>query len=931
MEPSDVVGRSRELGDLDALLHNPERFPLAIEIDGEAGIGKSTIWRWAVERAREVGYACLEARPAEAEATLAFAALGDLLEPAIAEIGAAIPVPQQRALHVALLLDDAGGSPNARTIGVALLSALRALAARRPVVIAIDDEQWLDAASAAVLGFALRRLRSEPIAVVAARRAGAPGPRLDTRLPTTVVEVGGLSMGALHAVVVDRLGMVLSRPRLRRVHELSRGNPFLALELLRSAAAGRFDLDAEEPTAADLDRLVGARLDDLPLPTRAVLLAAAAASRPTLTLLQRSVGDGAIADLRPAEAAGIVEVRGSDVRFTHPLLASAAYGAGTADDRRAAHGRLALVVDEPVERARHLALAMAEPDAEVAAEVERAADLVFRRGAPAAAAGLAARAARLTPGDDDAGLRRRRAAEASYLFEAGDTPAAARLTESLVDASPPGIERARLLALLARIRHFHRDIGAGSALNELALDDATGDDRLVASLHEGLAWGRFLMRDDLRSAARHGVLAVEAAERTADPIALGEALAARAVTSLAVGVRDDDLLQRALALEPAFRDLRVLRHPSYAHGYVLACSDDLDGARQVFLDLLDRAEEHGDESAVPSILVQLSMVELLAGNWAVAEELAARGDTLAEQGEQRPSQAALRGRRALLAVLRGRAAAGQALAEQALAMIDDGPPATGSGGPAFARGGEVATWALGAAHLVRGQFLEAHRSLGPLTDGLLGSGLREPGELRFLPDAVEALLGLGDRDAAARLVGEMESMAATTARATSRGLSARSRALVLAHDGDLDGATRAAEDAVRLLESDALPFELARARLVLGSLLRRQRSKRAARETLDAAHSTFEALGADGWAVTSAAELDRIGGRSAAAGGLTNAEARVAGLVATGLANKEIASALGVSTKTVELHLSHVYTKLDVGSRTELVRRLATGSPEGNP
>src|SRR6185295_285039 len=261
---------------------------------------------------------------------------------------------------------------------------------------------------------ALRRLRGERVAVLVARRASAHGRDdargLDTRLPTTTIEVGGLSLGALHAIVVERLGAVLTRPRLRRLHELSRGNPFLALELLRATAAGRSDLDEPAPGGPDLARLVGARLDDLPPTTRSVLLIVAAASRPSMTQLLKVLDANVDVEraLAPAVSAALVQRAGDEVRFSHPLIASSAYARATDRERRDAHALLAALADEPAEqRARHLALSTVEPDETVAAEVEQAANLLFRRGAPAAAAALALEAARLTPTTDAFAARRR--------------------------------------------------------------------------------------------------------------------------------------------------------------------------------------------------------------------------------------------------------------------------------------------------------------------------------------------------------------------------------------------------------------------------------------------------------------------------------------------------------------------------------------------
>ncbi len=884
-----------------------------------------------MDEARSQGYAVVEARPVRAEAQLVFAGLGDLLADSYAAVRTRLPEPQQHALGAALLLDRPRGSPHdPRTVGVAVLTTLRLLAESQPLLLAVDDEQWLDPASAATLGFALRRLRTEPVAVLLTRRPGgegdAPPIGLDGRPPTERIDLGPVSIGALHAIVAERFVTVLTRPRLRRLHDLSRGSPYLAIELARAAQAGHLSLDGAGPASVDLGRLLGARLDALPAATRTALLATAAASHPTVELLDRIAEPAARLLLAPAAAAGIVELDGSDVRFSHPLLASAAYGAVSAGERRRIHETLARVVEDRDERARHMALAAVEPDEAVAVEVERAAEATFRRGAPGAAADLADQAVRLTPPDRASGRRRRAAARAEYLFQAGDTAAAGVLLDGVIAATPRGRTRAALLALQARIRHFGNDIASGVDANRRALAEAGRDDGLRAGIHEGLAWGLFLMRADLTAAERHARSAVLAAKRAGDDVALAESLAALAITSLAIGRQAPDAMDAAMKLEGALLDLRVLRHPSYARGYMLACTDRLDEAASVFSDLLGRAEEHGDESAVPPILVQLTLVEILCGAWTSADEHARTGHALALQAGQRPSVAAILGRSALLAALRGRLEEAEELGEQALTIAGESPDLDTALARAPVGGGEVAAWALGAAALAAGRYERAARCLQPLADTLLGAGMRDPGELRFLPDTVEALVGLDRIDDAEALTGRLEAMARASTRLTALGIAARCRAIVAARRGDLDAALEAAGRAVSLLELGPLPLDLARARLVLGDVQRRARQLRAARETLAAAIEAFDRLGAVGWAARARAEASRIGGRAASTGDLTPTERRVAELVAEGQANKQVAHALGVAQKTVELHLSHVYAKLGVGSRTELVRRLSMGS-----
>ena len=929
VQESGVVGRAREMSEIESVLAAVDALPAGLALVGEPGIGKTTLWERAVDSASSLGYICLRSRLAEPEEDLAFTALGDLFTDAFPSVAPSLPEPQRRALGAALLMTDHGRvATDPRIVGVAVLSMLRALAARQPVLVAIDDAQWIDKASAGALGFAFRRLTGERVAVVTALRVGAAADEVQSvlrmRPQTTSIGITGLSLGALHAVVVAQFDHVLPRPQLRRLHELSRGNPFLAIELVRAAESGRLQLDAPGPAGTDLDRLLGARLEGLPLATRRLLLVTSAASRPTLQLLEAFGRANARRTLQPAVAAGIIEVVDPEVRFTHPLLASAAYGAPTDDERRGVHARLAELVADTEERARHLALAASHADETVAAAVERAAEAVFRRGAPAAAAHLATMAARLTPEAHREEYRRRAAAQAGYQFEAGDTASAAGVLEDLIGDAPPGNERARLLALLARIRHFRDDLEAGVELNLKALSQTRGDDALAASIHEGLAWGMLMTRANLNDAAGHARSAVRAAERAKSDVALSEALAARAVTALAIGAPAGRAMDRAIQLEPALMDLRVLRHPSYAKAYLLTCTDQLTDARVLCLELVARAEAHDDESALPSTYVQLSMAELLAGAWELAHSHAEIGTALAEQSGQRPSQAALVSRLALLAALRGQLDTAESLGARALRLSGATDNTQAEIERVFTRGSEIGTWALGATALARGHHRDALRYLSPMAGVLLAAGMREPGELRFLPDLVEALLGVERPDEADELVTEMEAMAAAAARSTARGIAARCRALVEVSRGRSGSALASAEASVRLLEGGPLPMEEGRARLVLGEIQRRSQQRRAARETLGSAIEAFNALGAAGWAARARAEMSRIGGRTSSPDQLTPTEKWVAELVAQGMANKEVGAALGVATKTVELHLSRVYAKLDLGSRTELVRHITT-------
>ena len=408
MQDIEIVGRDEELAAVVAFLESTEALPGALLLDGEAGIGKTTLWGAGVEAARELPYTVLRASPSEKEAVFPYSVVSDLLADLLDEVLAELPGPQRRALEIALLLRESNGSPpEQHTLGVALLGALRALAASKPVVLAVDDVQWVDPSSAAMLVFACRRLREERVALLLARRQtfGLHPGRLELAMPEDRrlgLRVGPLSMGALHRLLRDRLGATLARPALRRVHETSGGNPLYALELVRAleSSRGRMRPGHPLPVPETLEAILHERIDALPTNVRQVLAAAAALRHPTESVL----GDWAA--LEHAAEAGLIELTNDDVSFTHPLLASAAYGSITAAEQRRLHRRLAEVVSDPEERARHLALGADGPDKEVADALESAARQAAARGAPAAAAELAELAVRLTSSEPPCGRRK---------------------------------------------------------------------------------------------------------------------------------------------------------------------------------------------------------------------------------------------------------------------------------------------------------------------------------------------------------------------------------------------------------------------------------------------------------------------------------------------------------------------------------------------
>jgi DNA-binding CsgD family transcriptional regulator len=916
---AEVIGRETELAEIRRLLDATHRFPAALLLEGEPGIGKTVLWRAAQELAREQGLRVLAAVPATAETRLSFAALADLLEPVLAEVLPPLPAPQRRALEIALLLVEPGGRPpDARAVDVALLGALRVLA-RRPLLVAVDDVQWLDAPSAAALAFAVRRLRDEPIAVLLTRRvesgAEASLPLDLGRWPreTNRLEVGPLSLGALHHLVRLRLGVVLPRPALRRVHETAGGNPFYALEIARAMQRREGGVaPGDVPVPRDFDELVRERLAPLPEKTLEALLVASAVAEPTVPLLEECLGAGASEALRPALDAQVVEWEGERIRFFHPLLASSVYGHADLEERRSLHRRLAEVVDSWEERARHLALGAAGAEAEVAATLDAAARHAATRGAPAVAAELLELAIRLTPAKDEDDSTRRTLEAAASHFSAGDVPRTRALVEPLLTALPAGRERARGALQLAWIT---ADLALSQQRLEQAIAEAEGDPALLLGAHYAMAYVR-LMLGDAAEARGHAGVALQLAEQGPDEGLVAQCLAAAILLDTLAGRPvAEEVVARALALEAHNPQTPSWYPPSLTCGQRAMLKGRFGEARTLLETAYRHVVEHGDEHMVPGVRWHQVELECRAGNWRVAAQYAAEGHAAAEPLDFQRETVLLYARALIDAHLgrveEARAAADRVselchlnLTERSIFTI-------------------LSQAVLGFLELSLGEDEAAVRFLRPLPGELAAGGFGEPSLCTALPDLIEALVDLGEVEEAKRFLLRLEQQARTTNSIWARAVAGRCRGLIAAGAGELDAAFAALDHALEEHECLPEPFERARTLLVLGGVRRRARQRREAREALGEALSVFEQLGAPLWVEKAHAELARIGGRPPATGELTATEERVAALVAEGLTNREVAARLFVSDRTVEGHLSRIYAKLGVRSRAELAGRFA--------
>ncbi|HVM17030.1 MAG TPA: AAA family ATPase [Gaiellaceae bacterium] len=921
----EVVGRDAELAAVAAALRDGAPLPRALVVEGDPGAGKTTVWRAGLRLAEEAGFEVLSARPVEGETELAFAALGDLAAAAFDRAGERLPPPQRRALAVALLREEPGPQPpDPRAIGLALLGLVRLLAAARRVLLAVDDVQWLDAPSRDALTFALRRLEGEPVAVLLARRRSAPTdavPPPGDGLPVERVELGPLSVGAVGHLLRLRLSAAFRRPTLQRIHAISGGNPLYALELGRTFVRDGEPAPGEEVLLPrSLEALVEARLRALPKETRDVLWVASALAEPHVPLLERAVGRAVADALAPAADAVIVAVERERVEFAHPLLRSAAVSLRGAAERRALHARLARLVEGAEERGRHLALAADAPDEEDAAAIEEAAAAAAARGAALAATELAERAWRLTPDAAGVDARRRGILAAESAWVAGDYDRGRLVFEELVEAAPRGAAKAELLLRLVR---QPRDIAETEELCTRGLAEAGGQPALESQLLAFRSLVRYLS-GSLPAAAEDAGAALDAARATGEEARVVHASALVELIRFLEGKPVD----RAVLERAAEDDLASGRPERYGATswllHVLGWMDELDDARRWSERYLACAEHLG-EAYCGELLQGLAAVEYRAGNYDRALDALREADRAqADFGVPQVQALGLAAQGAVL-VAQGRLDDARAVLDEARALAAEASDPQG----------ELRHhWTSCFLELSRGD-VEAAAAHARAGVELRRAGTGPPEDVTpVFRDAVEALAAVGDLDVAERLVADLDAAAAELSRPRRVVAAARSRAVLEAARGDLEGAERAISEALEELPRFPVPFERARTMLVAGTIARRLRRRSEARAWVARAAELFGELGAPLWLAKAQAELDRLGRRPPVGSGLTATEDRVAALAAEGLSTKEVAAALVVSPKTVEKHLTSVYAKLGVRSRSELARRWpGVAAPEdgGNP
>jgi DNA-binding CsgD family transcriptional regulator len=910
---AELTGRDTERRVLDRLVEAVRAGESrALVVHGEPGVGKTALLEYLVEQAS--GCRIERAAGVQSEMELAFAGLHQLCAPMLDRLEA-VPEPQRDALRTAFGM-SAGPAADRFLVGLAVLSLLSAVAERQPLLCLVDDGQWLDTASRTVLAFVARRLGAEAVGLVLATRD--PGGDL-AGLPN--LEVGGLEEADARALLEAALpGPIDERVRDQIVAE-TRGNPLALLELPRGLTvaelAGGFGLPAVVPLAGRIEASFGRRVGALPHQTRTLLLLAAADPSGDPALVWRAAARLGVDAAAAAAAEADLAEFGTRVRFRHPLARSAAYRLGSARERREAHGALAEVTDpqlDPDRRVWHRAQAAPGPDDDVAAELERSADRARARGGLAAAAAFLKRAATLTL---DPSLRAGRALAAAQAQVQAGAYDPARDLLAMVGAGPLTSSQQATIDLVRG--HLTFLTSRGSEAPSLLLKAA----RSLEPIDVGLSRATYL--DALSAAMFAGRLAspgsgvMEIARATAaapPPLAphapdfLLDGLTAEYNDGYAAGT---PMLRRALATfgdgMSAEEQLRWLWLATVAamrvwddHGW------EALSARHVRL-----AREVGALSELPLALTSRACMLVFAGDLTAAASLTGEAQAVNEAtGSNLAPYAALG-----LAALRGDEAGTLALLDatkQDVARRGEGAGIT------------FAEWANALLNNGLGRYPDALAAAWRATsyEADLGSMIWPTVEL------IEAAARSGVTETAAGACERFAVMTDASGTDWALGLQARSQALL--REGE--EAERLYREALARLGRTRMRVDLARAHLLYGEWLRRQRRRSDAREQLRTAHGMLEGIGAAAFAERARRELRATGEtarrRTLVAGqeDLTAQEAQIARLARDGLSNPEIGTRLFISAHTVQYHLRKVFAKLSITSRSQLDRVLP-GIPAG--
>ncbi|MEV0457803.1 helix-turn-helix transcriptional regulator [Catellatospora methionotrophica] len=926
----ELFGREEQVTAIRSAISRPEPGFRAVLLTGQAGIGKTAIWECGVQDAEDLGQTVLQTRACESEARLSHGGLSDLLEYVDTDLLAGLAAPQHRAVQAALLRDESGPI-DPRALGAGLLAILRELAATGPVLLAVDDDQWLDDASAAAVTYALRRLRGEHVTALLTRRTGQPGAPYGSdgiapHLADLRARVDSIELSPLRPDMIRRLIDRPLPPRLaHRVYELSSGNPFFALEIAEALRrADRPIAPGDElPVPTSLHALVSARLTAASAGARRAVLVTSLVSNPRLGLVRDVLsrddtarGTPADGDPEDAVAEGLLVIRGDHIHLAHPLIGAVARAEALPSYRRHLHRMLADATGDIEEQVRHRALGTIPPDADLADELARVADKTVDRGGMRAAAELSEQAWRFTP-QGDPNRDERLLTAADRFTWAGQVEAGMALLTPQVPALPPGALRARARLRVSQLM----SVGISPAHYEEMLAEA--DPRLRAEIlahraNDGVADGSV----PVSQALRWTVEAVGITSGLDDRAAYARAVSEAAWMGALLGIDPEPRL--AVLGDETLADIALYDQGGRVRATRALWRGEIARARRLLADLRALAREREEDFSVAIFTLHLFETAIRVGDWVEADRL--RG----ELADVIPPLILCRLRASVAAGAGDRAA----VTEQ---MRRFGELATASTQ-------ETVFWhlleirrAAGQAALFDGDADTAVELLSSVAADAAAGDFRDPGVFPAAPDLVEALVKAGRLDEAADALQRLAALAAELDHPWASAGAARARGILLSASGtarpamgsaDDDAAEAALTEAIERYRALGLPFDEARTLVALGTLRRRQRRFREARALLQDAAVRFDGLGALGLARATRAEISRVGGRTPAepvgASGLTATEQQVVDLVVAGCTNRQTAERLFVSISAVEAHLTRIYAKFGVTSRTQLVRHLAT-------
>ncbi|MFF3846532.1 ATP-binding protein [Streptomyces sp. NPDC002328] len=898
----------------------------SVLLHGPAGIGKSTVLRALAADYGEAARTVLRCSATESESHLPFLALADLFGLVLDEVSDKLPAAQRTALESAL---TGRGESTLQRDGLALrlavLSALRALAAAGPVLLVADDLQWLDSASAELLGFAARRLGDTPVQLLCAVRT--EGQEYDRHLrasppDTLAVRLNPLSRAQVSALLDHRGYTDLPRSTMREIHRTSGGNPLFALELGRALGESPTPPRPGEalPVPTSLRALVLSRLDMLSDEARRTLLVASAGARPTLALLHAAGRENAEAETAQAAALGLLatEPEGPAVRFAHPLISAALYAEAPALERRAAHAALSTAASDPIERARNLALATIGTDPEVAARLAEAATLARDRGAPSVAASLGLLAARHTPPDGTPAPDERRLQAAEDAITAGEVDLARDIAREVLTRATVPAERVK--AWMVVIEAAGQALGDVDAVYPQVLADAGDDPELLAQVHYQLAWRKLVVEGDFAQARQEAAHTAELAARGGDRRTELMALSFQASTEILMGHPLAPVTIKRALKEP--QDPYVACHHNgvgMARFRWLLMSDQLPEARATISALLREVRRRGMVESEVHFQRFLADTELRSGHCGRALDLARESLRLA-----RDSGIGL-GASAMLASM---AEASGGDVERSLALAREAVDRAEEDGDQMYLSRALA--ALGYAQLVAGDAAGAVGSLRRVRKLEQGLGITDPARGRWQGDLAEALVRVGEPGEAQDVIDVTREHALRLGRESILAVLDRAEALVRAARGDQESAVARLTSVQDRLAKLGYGLEEARAAFELARL----RTGRPGPTSYEEAARLFRRCRALPWlrqveAATAEGSAEPAVVRAPAPAsdaleGLASMERQVAALVMEGATNREIAARLFISVKTVEATLTRVYRKLGIRSRVDIVR-LAAG------